>query len=714
MQINITDEEYYSDDATKTLLEYLEEKEKVLGLEDGCVYYNFPMFKELDEELQYPSLCIVSKRHGVILILADNVIEREINSSYLEKIDEKLSQIYSSLHAKFFKVKKLKKNRDSLKFQINTILFLPNCHEDEEIDIESDLISSLQEVEEFFQENNCKKELQDEIFNVITSVLEGAGGIVKPAERYIDGDENEDTKGKVLVELEKELNNLDKQQKFAALTQINGPQRIRGLAGSGKTIILCMKAANILMKNPNAKILYTFYTKSLYEHIKLLISRFYRVYSEKDPDFVNSIHIRHAWGGKNYPGVYYDACRLNRVSPLTLKDARGMNKFEYVCNDLMEKTNGNLIKEYDYVIMDEAQDFPAVFYWLCRKITRNDNLVWAYDQLQNILNVDIQDTKTLFKNKYGDEGIDLEKLLEGHPSLNNDIVLPVCYRNPREILMLAHSIGFGLYNDGRIMQILENAAHWKDHGYEILQGACNEGEETIITRPEKNSPLSISKKYEINEIVEVFNANTFKDELEWICKSIRENLKEQLLPQDIMIICIDQHNIFSYADGLSKILNQDDIYLNNTLESYNNEFKKEGCITFTSVYKAKGNESALVYVVGCDVFASEKDNIIMRNKLFTAFTRSKAWLKVTGIGEDFDVLKDEINKTLNDYPEFKFIYPNKDSVKQHQRDLSKKNEEREELANILMDFAKRKGMKPEEAIKMFKEEIKLPTEVTKK
>ncbi len=380
------------------------------------------------------------------------------------------------------------------------------------------------------------------------------------------------------------------------------------------------------MKNPNAKILYTFYTKSLYEHIKLLISRFYRVYSEKDPDFINSIHIRHAWGGKNYPGVYYDACRLNRVSPLTLKDARGMNKFEYVCNDLMEKTNGNLIKEYDYVIMDEAQDFPAVFYWLCRKITRNDNLVWAYDQLQNILNVDIQDTKTLFKNKYGDEGIDLEKLLEGHPSLNNDIVLPVCYRNPREILMLAHSIGFGLYNNGRIMQILENADHWKDHGYEILQGACNEGEETVITRPEKNSPLSISKKYEINEIVEVFNANTFKDELEWICKSIRENLKEQLL----------------------------------------------------------------------------------------SFTRSKAWLKITGIGEDFDVLKDEINKTINDYPEFKFIYPNKDSVKQHQRDLSKKNEEREELANILMDFAKRKGMKPEEAIKMFKEEIKLPTEVTKK
>lgn len=702
MEINITCEQYYSDDSTKILIEYLKENEKQLNLEESIVYYNYPMFKELDDELQYPSLCIVSKSHGVILILTDNILERYVDEDYINKSDEKLSQLYSLIHAKFFKIKDLKKNRNSLSFSINTFMFFPNFHSDVE-ELENELLSNLNRVQSFINEvcvndNN----LNDDIVEVITASLEGATGIVKPLERIINSQLEINTKGKVLVELEKEMNNLDRQQKFAALTQINGPQRIRGLAGSGKTIILCMKAANILMKNPNAKILYTFYTKSLYEHIKLLISRFYRVYSEKDPDFENKIHVRHAWGGKNYAGVYYDACKRERISPLTLKDARGMNKFDFVCTDLLEKTNGQLNKEYDYVIIDEAQDFSPVFYWLCRKIVKNDNLVWAYDQLQNILNVEIQDTITLFENKYGDKGIDLEKLLECHPELNNDIVLPVCYRNPREILMLAHSIGFGLYNS-RVIQVLENADHWSDNGYEIIQGAFNEGEETIITRPVKNSPLSISQKYSIDEIIEIYKAESFDAEIEWIAESIKGNLEEELLPHDIMIICLDQKNISRYAIMLANILGDYDIYMNNTIETYNNEFNRNGCVTYTSVYKAKGNESALVYVVGCDSVAVDKDDIIMRNKLFTAFTRSKAWLKISGIGKGFEFLEEEIKKAKDNYPNLKFIYPNKDMVKQHQRDLSKMNEKKEMFANMVKEFAKKAGLTTEEAIEMFKD-----------
>lgn len=701
MEKNITCPEYYSDEATKTLLEYLDSQQALFELNDSSIYYNFPMFKELDQDLQYPSLCIVSKKHGVILVLTDDILEREINEQYLNNLDEKLSQLYSSIHSKFFKVKALKKNRESLKFPINTFIYLPNCNR-HDIELENEIINSLEGVRVFLSNAYLNETLSDELVKNILSIIDGATGIVKPAERLAEIDN--ENKGKVLVELEKEINSLDRQQKFAALTQINGPQRIRGLAGSGKTVILCMKAANILMKNPEAKILYTFYTKSLYQHIKLLISRFYRVYSEKDPDFINSIHVRHAWGGVSYPGVYYDTCKNNRIEPLKLTDAKGNNKFEYVCTDLLEKTNGRIKKEYDYVIMDEAQDFPEVFYWLCRKIVKDDNLVWAYDQLQNILNVNIQNTKTLFKNKYGDQGIDLEKLLEGHPELNNDIVLPICYRNPREVLVLAHSIGFGIYSE-RIVQILQNVEHWNDHGYEMIQGACNEGEETIIIRPEKNSPLSISKKYSIEKIIETYNASSIDDEVEWVVNSIIENLEDGLLPQDIMIICLDQNYMFKYKDKLADLLNKKDIYMNNTLDSYNNEFVREGCVTYTSVYKAKGNESALVYVIGCDVFNRDKENIIMRNKIFTAFTRSKAWLKVTGVGENFLSLQEEINKTIENFPFFKFIYPNKDSVKEHQRDLSKINASKEAFAKLVRDFAKQNGLTTDEAIKIFKKGI---------
>lgn len=701
MDINAITNEYYNDDASQMLIKLIEKKE--LELKDSIVYYNFPIFKEMDEDIIYPDICIVSKKYGVILILTDNSYERTINEEYLILRDEKLSQIYSLINGKFMKVRELRENKKSLKFEISTFIFLPNYTKKINLELENDCLCSLDSVEDIL--NNIKSDdiISDDIIKTITSIIEGSNGIVKPAERTIKYNGKE-TKGKALVELEKEINNLDKQQKFAALTQINGPQRIRGLAGSGKTVILCMKAVNILMKNPNAKILYTFYTKSLYEHIRLLISRFYRVYFDKEPNFEESIHIRHAWGGKNYPGVYYDTCRINRIVPLRFNQAFGQNKFDYVCKDLLEKTQGKLVKEYDYVLIDEAQDFAPSFYWLCRKITKNDNLVWAYDQLQNILNVDIQDTKTLFKNKYNDDGIDLEKLLENHPKLNNDIVLPICYRNPREILVLAHAIGFGIYNEN-IIQMLENVEHWKDNGYEVIQGSCNEGENTIILRPEKNSPLSISQKYTINEIVEYYKADNLSSEVEWITESINNNINDELLPQDIMIICIDEKNIWRYYKELVTSLEKYSIYLNNTFDSYNNEFFRNGCVTFTSVYKAKGNESALVYVIGCDVFESYKESINMRNKLFTAFTRSKAWLKITGIGDGFNSLIKEIKSAIDRYPNLEFIYPNTDEVKQHQRDHSKRNSDRESLLLLIQDFAKQNGLSAEEAMGLFNEEV---------
>ena len=76
------------------------------------------------------------------------------------------------------------------------------------------------------------------------------------------------------------------------------------MAGSGKTVVLAMKAAQLHINNPEEKILYTFYTKSLYDQVKRLITRFYRMTQDHDPNWEN-LHILHAWGGINQPGVYY-------------------------------------------------------------------------------------------------------------------------------------------------------------------------------------------------------------------------------------------------------------------------------------------------------------------------------------------------------------------------------------------------------------------------
>ena len=92
---------------------------------------------------------------------------------------------------------------------------------------------------------------------------------------------------------------LDIEQEKVATQIPPGAQRIRGLAGTGKTVLLAMKAANIHRHLPNQKILFTFYTQSLYNQVKTLIAKFYRYYSDVDPDWVSTFAM-HGVGAPNW------------------------------------------------------------------------------------------------------------------------------------------------------------------------------------------------------------------------------------------------------------------------------------------------------------------------------------------------------------------------------------------------------------------------------
>jgi len=59
-----------------------------------------------------------------------------------------------------------------------------------------------------------------------------------------------ESRGGILRRLEQEIANLDQWQKTAAIGSPEGPQRIRGIAGSGKTVVLALKAAYLHAQNP--------------------------------------------------------------------------------------------------------------------------------------------------------------------------------------------------------------------------------------------------------------------------------------------------------------------------------------------------------------------------------------------------------------------------------------------------------------------------------
>jgi superfamily I DNA and RNA helicase len=697
MEKNVNELLLKQDPSARELIRNLEDGRNILGLESSFLYFNFPLYKDEEEHSSKANVLLVSQNHGIILFECSDISHRVSEANkLLSETANKLEQTYTQIFSRLIRSPLLRKRPNELKFSFEQLVYIPNYRTGQLPLIGQyeyiKVCNSFTQVAEHLNEKKLSRPIDDITFKEILAVLEGSKAIIKPKERPLS--KRLDTKGRILQEIEMEIANFDRDQKRAALNIIDGPQRIRGLAGSGKTIVLTWKAALIHLQHPEATIAYTFYTKSLYEFIQRLITRFYRQYSDKDPDW-SKIHIRHAWGGRNVSGVYSDICNAHNIPATTFSEAKdlgGNNPFDEVCKKLI---SNELNKIYDYTIIDEAQDFPTSFYRLCLSVTKNKRIIWGYDECQNILNIDIQDTKKTFgKDKNGQYLVDLSKSPQG---VNNDVVLHICYRNPREILIYAFALGLGLYNE-RILQMPENNDHWQDLGFNVLEGKSKTDDSMKIERPIENSPLAKNKLLKSNEVFIVKTFQSADEESNYIAQEIASDIKSELLPEDILVISLDDRFARKYFDKLSMLLSKHNIHTYDLMSapSISTTFSLKNHITLSTVYRAKGNEAGRVYVVGVDSAFMAKDSISSRNKIFTAMTRAKGWLTVTGMGKYAKAFEKEYEKVKETYPYFIFTMPDRTSLKTFQRDLNESQAEINYIQRKIMELADKIGKSPEE------------------
>ena len=493
LDVLITTDRLSHDPIGRDFIDHVRREAHRLGLDDGALYYDFPTYSDYETVAHKPDTLLLSRRHGIIAVRFVNGDDAaQLTVSALENIDESLGQFCSILIGRLLKSRSLRRDRSTLLFSVTPLIFITASRAIQVPPLESENVTSFSGFHDFLNRLAIDS-LDDTVSAEARSVLEGAKALVRPQKREIENPQVQ-ARAAALATLEAEIANFDQRQRHAALVKIPGPQRIRGLAGSGKTVILAMKAAYLHILNPNARILFTFYTRSLRASIKNLITRFYRHYKDEDPNW-DRIHIRHAWGGANTVGVYSDTSRRHGRSPLSYGAAKqaagpGKDAFEFICRDLLK----TVIVEpyYDHTLIDEGQDFPGGFYELCFALTRGErddkSIVWAYDELQNILDVTIRSPEQLFgTDKDGQPRVSLERSARAYST--NDTVLSKCYRNQREVLVTAHAIGFGIYRE--IVQLLESREHWQDVGYEVLTGDFRVGDHVRISRPAENSPLSI-------------------------------------------------------------------------------------------------------------------------------------------------------------------------------------------------------------------------------
>lgn len=666
MYLNTPENRLAKDPEAHALYKAISKIESDARLDDAQVYFNFPLYRDDTEGILRTKLLLGTKSHGFIIFGISAATDYDADKE-LKLLDDELTLLHGQILSKLIKYPSLKQDRNSLLFPVETAIYSPNIQKEPHSRLESFLIRNQLDVKNLFEKLRQTASLSDSVFSETLSIIEGGKGLLRTKERSVS-DEDKNTKAFYVAKIERAIRRFDRDQKAGYMTPLDGPQRIRGLAGSGKTVILAMKVAMTHLTDPDAKILYTFHTKSLYQQVKRLITRFYRQFDDVDPDW-EKISILHAWGGSYQPGVYSDACKDNGVRAISFDEAKFKNSsdpFGAACEELLTSP---LKEKYDYIFVDEAQDFSKYFLQLCLHIAREKRLIFGMDVFQNIFQVVPPEAKELF-----DEDVELVE----------DIVLHKCYRTPREVLVCAHAIGLGVY--GKLVQMVENADHWTDLGYVFKQGEFIEGSTIIVERPEENSPTSIDGWSDSVVVAKSFE--NYADEIDTVVSAIVEDIKAQKLqPEDILVICADDKNCRSYFNDITEGLYSQGIATNNTqANKYSiGDFSMDGRVTLSTVHKAKGNEAYSVYVVGADA-PFKNQNIRARNLLFTAMTRTKAWLFISGVGSHAKLLAREIESAISNYPNLIFTYPSPKDLAVMKRDIQRGDELEKKLKDLLVEY----------------------------
>ena len=638
--------------------------------DEGVLYVGYPVLSAPDGANSIDALW-VSPAHGVVIF--DLVEGREVDS-FQERQDELANNLETRLRAH----KVLMKGRELLVPPV-VVTYAPLV-KPAALDPAYPLVND-QSLVEVLQGIHAA---QPQLFSAVHSVIQSISSIRRGRRRR--NVSQDASRGAYLKALEDSIANLDSRQSKAVIETVEGVQRIRGLAGSGKTIILALKAAYLHAQHPDWKIAVTFNTRSLKAQFQRLIETFVVEQTGELPN--ENLQIINAWGapgGNHRTGVYYQFCRANGIEFLDFITAK--NKFSTakafegaVSLALTAAENPEPI--FDVILVDEAQDFHPNFLKLCYlSLGPTKRLVYAYDELQSLTESSLPPPEELFGA--GPDGVTPNVVFRppeiGQPS--QDVILEKCYRNSRPVLATAHALGFGIYRDADpktgtgLIQMFDQAHLWEEVGYRVVGGELRDGHQVTLARTFATSPEFLERPAEIDRLVEFLVFESAADQARWLVEQIQRNINEEELSyDDIIVINPDPISTVKSVALPRKLLFEAGVqsHLAGVDTSSDVFFKTDDqSIAFTGIFRAKGNEAGMVYVMNAhDCYTSWGNLGRVRNQLFTALTRSKAWVKVLGVGANMKKLKDEFERVEAHNFELNFMYPNEETRK-HLRVLNR-------------------------------------------
>jgi superfamily I DNA and RNA helicase len=611
-------------------------------VDSGTVYLGYPVLATADERVEVDAL-LVSGDHGLIaFLIADGVPTDEEDWN---QVVEDQDRLYAVLESHLGRHEGLRQGR-RLALTPYTATVFPSSPADGDHTSEDGFYGELSAISDWI---SGLESLSPEVEKAAHAAIQRVTTI-KPAKRRASV-EKPSSRGAKLKRIEKGIANLDRWQKAAAIESPEGPQRIRGLAGSGKTVVLALKAAYWHTQHPDWHIALTFQSRSLYQQIDDLVTRFTFEHSNDRPD-PERLRIVHSWGSRNREGVYSLIAQALGETPRDWNYARakyGMDgAFTGICRDLLAIVRTQDVQPiFDAVLIDEAQDLPPAFFHLVYAFTKEPKrIAWGYDELQKLSETAMPDTDELFGT--GPSGESLVSLESAPDAPRRDIVLPVCYRNTPWALATAHAVGIGVYRADGLLQHPDEPALWQEIGYDVVHGKLEAGSAVTLKRSPDSYPSYFPELLEVDDAVVL---QRFADEAThdaWIVEQIAINLTEdELEADDILVVLPDSYRARTRAPRLIQALRRRDIEAHLVgVNSSADEVFQPGSVALAHIYRAKGNEAPMVYAVDAHYAASSFNAVTRRNILFTAITRSRAWVRITGWGDAMAPIETEIKEVM--------------------------------------------------------------------
>ena len=435
-----------------------------------------------------------------------------------------------------------------------------------------------------YSENNLKNILsseedlkEDEIkkIDLLTSL---ATGSINDILRISGGAEN------LLEKIKKRIILFDADQTRFIYEDIPDKEvRIQGLAGTGKTELLLHKLKELYLKDNSTKIAITCHNKVLKESLKKRIPEFFNFMKvEEQIKWNERLWCVSSWGSrvnKDSEGLYSFISNFYDINFYSFSNSKGYD-FKEICQKAIEELElKNIVPFFDYILIDESQDFSEEFIKLCKIITK-EKVYIAGDIFQSIFN-----TETLEK-------------------VNADFLLNKCYRTDPKTLMFAHSLGMGLFEKEKISWLDENG--WKACGYEVKK---LENSYTLTRNPLRRFEDIDSEKD--NKFLE-YSLKIF---------DIIENIKEKfptVLPDDIAVIFLEDTKYnYTLMDIVAELINEGIGWKTN--KGYETKKKIEDTIFISNKNNIKGLEFPFIICVSTDPINSD---LILRNALYMIITRS--------------------------------------------------------------------------------------------